>query len=248
MTLNNNSLLVKPLQSQLENINGKFRFYDGNLESETLSANWYGQPLTVNFTTKEQPKDFLVNVGLQGDWLPAKLPGVPDSLAKMLSGSANWQGKVAVKLPQHGKPDYQVDVSADLKKVSSHLPSPLDKNSGQALPLHVQVNGGLEAFTLSGSAGNNNAFNSQWLLQGEKVELARAIWQTDSKKFHRCLMIKRWYSNYRPLMVSVGWHYWPPSWRRPLRRLLHHFLRLLRHHPLNRRSKAVKPMSSYRSG
>lgn len=182
VTLNNNSLLVKPLQSQLENINGKFRFYDGNLESETLSAHWYGQPLTVNFTTKEQPKDFLVNVGLQGDWLPAKLPGVPDSLAKMLSGSANWQGKVAVKLPQHGKPDYQVDVSADLKKVSSHLPSPLDKNSGQALPLHVQVNGGLEAFTLSGSAGNNNAFNSQWLLQGEKVELARAIWQTDSKK------------------------------------------------------------------
>lgn len=44
------------------------------------------------------------------------------------------------------------------------------------------MNGGLEAFTLSGSAGNNNAFNSQWLLQGEKVELARAIWQTDSKK------------------------------------------------------------------
>ncbi len=129
VTLNNNSLLVKPLQSQLENINGKFRFYDGNLESETLSANWYGQPLTVNFTTKEQPKDFLVNVGLQGDWLPAKLPGVPDSLAKMLSGSANWQGKVAVKLPQHGKPDYQVDVSADLKKVSSHLPSPLDKTA-----------------------------------------------------------------------------------------------------------------------
>ncbi|MGP2424009.1 AsmA2 domain-containing protein YhdP [Yersinia sp. 2538 StPb PI] len=182
VTLNNNSLLVKPLQSQLENISGKFRFNDGNLDSDTLSANWFGQPLTVDFTTQEQPKNFLVNVGLRGDWLPAKLPGVPADVAKLLSGSANWQGKVAVQLPKNGKPDYKIDLTADLKKVSSHLPSPLDKTSGQALPMHVQVVGGLEAFTLSGSAGSNNTFNSQWLLQKEQVELARAIWQSDSKK------------------------------------------------------------------
>ncbi|MGP2514253.1 AsmA2 domain-containing protein YhdP [Yersinia sp. 2545 StPb PI] len=182
VTLNNNSLLVKPLQSQLENISGKFRFNDGNLDSDTLSANWFGQPLTVDFTTQEQPKNFLVNVGLRGDWLPAKLPGVPADVAKLLSGSANWQGKVAVQLPKNGKPDYKIDLTADLKKVSSHLPAPLDKTSGQALPMHVQVVGGLEAFTLSGSAGSNNTFNSQWLLQKEQVELARAIWQSDSKK------------------------------------------------------------------
>lgn len=77
VTLNNNSLLVKPLQSQLENISGKFRFNDGNLASDTLSANWFGQPLAVDFTTQEQPKNFLVNVGLGGDWLPAKLPAFP---------------------------------------------------------------------------------------------------------------------------------------------------------------------------
>ncbi|WP_145601221.1 AsmA2 domain-containing protein YhdP [Yersinia frederiksenii] len=182
VTLKNNSLLVQPLQSQLENISGKFRFNNGNLDSDTLSANWFGQPLTVDFTTEEQPKNFLVNVGLHGDWLPAKLPGVPDDAAKLLSGSANWQGKVAVQLPKNGKPDYKIDVTADLKKVSSHLPSPLDKASGQSLPLQVKVVGGLDNFTLSGSAGGNNTFNSQWLLQKEQVELARAIWQTDSKK------------------------------------------------------------------
>lgn len=182
VTLKNNSLLVQPLQSQLENISGKFRFNNGNLDSDTLSANWFGQPLTVDFTTEEQPKNFLVNVGLHGDWLPAKLPGVPDDVAKLLSGSANWQGKVAVQLPKNGKPDYKIDVTADLKKVSSHLPSPLDKASGQSLPLQVKVVGGLDNFTLSGNAGGNNTFNSQWLLQKDQVELARAIWQTDSKK------------------------------------------------------------------
>ena len=182
VTLKNNSLLVKPLQSQLENISGKFRFNDGNLDSDTLSANWFGQPLSVDFTTEEQPKNFLVNVGLQGDWLPAKLPGVPDDVAKLLSGSANWQGKVAVQLPKNGQPDYKIDVTADLKKVSSHLPPPLDKASGQSLPLQVKAVGGLDSFILSGSAGGNNRFNSQWLLQKDQVELARAIWQTDSKK------------------------------------------------------------------
>ncbi|EKN6211091.1 AsmA2 domain-containing protein [Yersinia enterocolitica] len=178
VTLKNNSLLVKPLQSQLENISGKFRFNDGNLESDTLSANWFGQPLTVDFTTEEQPKNFLVNVGLHGDWLPAKLPGVPSDVAKLLSGSANWQGKVVVQLPKNGKPDYKIDVTADLKKVSSHLPPPLDKPSGQPLPLQVQAVGGLESFTLSGSAGSHNVFNSQWLMQKQQVELARAIWQS----------------------------------------------------------------------
>ncbi|CNI44591.1 Uncharacterized protein involved in outer membrane biogenesis [Yersinia pekkanenii] len=181
VTLKNNSLLVKPLQSQLENINGKFRFNDGNLDSDTLSANWFGQPLTVDFTTEEQPKNFLVDVGLKGDWLPAKLPGIPADVAKLLGGSANWQGKVAVQLPKQGKPDYKVDVTADLKKVSSHLPLPLDKSSGQPLPLQVQVIGGLDEFTLSGSAGSHQTFNSQWLLQKDQVELARAIWQSDNR-------------------------------------------------------------------
>ncbi|CQH25509.1 AsmA2 domain-containing protein YhdP [Yersinia frederiksenii] len=182
VTLNNNSLLVKPLKSQLENISGKFRFNDGNLDSDALSANWFGQPLTVDFTTEEQPKNFLVNVGLHGDWLPAKLPGVPDNVAKLLNGSANWEGKVVVQLPKKGKPDYKVDVTADLKKVSSHLPPPLDKASGKALPIHVQAIGGLDSFTLSGSAGGNNHFNSQWLLQKDQVELASAIWQNSSQK------------------------------------------------------------------
>ncbi|MGL4485834.1 MAG: AsmA2 domain-containing protein YhdP [Yersinia sp. (in: enterobacteria)] len=181
VTLNNNSLLVKPLQSQLENISGKFRFNDGNLDSDILSANWFGQPLTVDFTTQEQPNNFLVNVGLRGDWLPAKLPGMPDDVAKLLNGSANWQGNVAVQLPKNGEPNYKIDVNADLKKVSSHLPPPLDKKSGQPLPLHVKAIGGLDSFTLSGTAGGNSAFNSQWLLPKENVELARAIWQTDSK-------------------------------------------------------------------
>ncbi|WP_024527962.1 AsmA2 domain-containing protein YhdP [Serratia fonticola] len=178
VTLNNNSLLVKPLESQLERVSGKFRFDNGNLQSDTLTANWFGQPLTVNFDTQEGKQDYKVNVGLKGDWQPAKVEGLPTEFAKKLAGSAAWQGKVAINLPHKGEPSYEIGVNADLKKVSSHLPSPLNKPAGEALPVSVKVNGGLQGFMLNGSAGKQNHFNSEWLLAKQQVTLARAAWQT----------------------------------------------------------------------
>ncbi|EKN4695222.1 AsmA2 domain-containing protein YhdP [Yersinia ruckeri] len=182
VTLNNNSLLIKPLQSQLENVSGKFRFSDGNLVSDLLSASWFGQPLSVNFTTEEQKDNFLVGVNLRGDWAPARFSMIPADITKLLAGNFDWQGKVAVQLPKNGMPNYQVDVNAELKEVSSHLPPPLDTQSGQSLPVSIRATGDLDGFTLSGSAAGMNHFNSQWLLKDQKVELSKAIWQTASKK------------------------------------------------------------------
>jgi uncharacterized protein (TIGR02099 family) len=180
VALNNNTLLVNPLESQLKNVSGKFRFNNGNLESDTLAANWFGQPLEVNFNTLEGQQDYKVNVGLKGDWQPAKVEGMPPAFAKALGGSAGWQGKVAITLPHKGAPSYDIDVNADLKKVSSHLPSPLDKPAGEALPVSVKVKGGLHGFMLNGSAGKQNHFNSEWLLAKQQVTLARAAWKTGS--------------------------------------------------------------------
>lgn len=180
VTLKNNSLLVKPLESQLENVSGKFRFNNGNLDSDTLTANWFGQPLTVNFDTQEGARDYKVNVALKGNWQPAKVEGMPSEFAQALDGSAAWQSQVAIQLPHKGEPSYDISVNADLKKVSSHLPSPLNKLAGDALPVSVKVNGGLQGFMLNGSAGKQNHFNSQWLLAKQQVVLARATWKTGS--------------------------------------------------------------------
>ncbi len=179
VTLNNNSLLVNPLESQLKNVSGKFRFNNGNLQSDVLTANWFGQPLAVNFDTLEGKQDYKVNVGLKGDWQPAKVEGLPPEFAKALGGNAGWQGQVAINLPHKGDPSYDIGVNADLKKVSSHLPAPLDKAAGEALPVSVKVKGGLHGFILNGSAGKQNRFNSEWLLAKQQVTLARAAWKTD---------------------------------------------------------------------
>src|SRR5690606_6645519 len=97
-----------------------------------------------------------------------------------IDGAVAWNGKVAIELPYHASARYAVDISGDLKNISSRLPAPLDKKAGQPLPMKINVDGGMNSFELTGSAGGTNHFNSRWLLN-RKLTLDRAIWTTDSR-------------------------------------------------------------------
>ena len=180
VTLRNNSLFIKPLDSTLKNLSGKFSFINGDLQSEPLTASWFNQPLNVDFSTKEGAKAYQVAVNLNGNWQPAKTGVLPAAVNEALSGSVAWDGKVGIVLPYHAGATYNVELNGDLKNVSSHLPSPLAKPAGEPLPVNVKVDGNLNSFDLTGQAGADNHFNSRWLL-GQKLTLDRAIWAADSK-------------------------------------------------------------------
>ncbi|EEU4134735.1 AsmA2 domain-containing protein [Escherichia coli] len=180
VTLRNNSLFIKPLDSTLKNLSGKFSFINGDLQSEPLTASWFNQPLNVDFSTKEGAKAYQVAVNLNGNWQPAKTGVLPAAVNEALSGSVAWDGKVGIVLPYHAGATYNVELNGDLKNVSSHLPSPLAKPAGEPLPVNVKVDGNLNSFELTGQAGADNHFNSRWLL-GQKLTLDRAIWAADSK-------------------------------------------------------------------
>ncbi|WP_089630979.1 AsmA2 domain-containing protein YhdP [Escherichia coli] len=180
VTLRNNSLFIKPLDSTLKNLSGKFSFINGDLQSEPLTASWFNQPLNVDFSTKEGAKAYQVAVNLNGNWQPAKTGVLPEAVNEALSGSVAWDGKVGIDLPYHAGATYNVELNSDLKNVSSHLPSPLAKPAGEPLPVNVKVDGNLNSFDLTGQAGADNHFNSRWLL-GQKLTLDRAIWAADSK-------------------------------------------------------------------
>jgi len=178
VVMNNNTLHIKPLKSTLTQLTGRFRYNNGNLESEEMQANWFGQPLGVTFSTQENPQDFGVNVRLLGDWQPAHLSVMPEAVARQLSGSLAWQGKVDITLPHSGGATYSVDLNGDGKAVSSHLPAPLTKPAGEALPVTVRAKGDLNGFMLSGSVGETHRFNSRWLLEPQ-LRVERGIWQND---------------------------------------------------------------------
>ncbi len=180
VTLRNNSLFIKPLDSTLKNLSGKFSFINGDLQSEPLTASWFNQPLNVDFSTKEGAKAYQVAVNLNGNWQPAKTGVLPEAVNEALSGSVAWDGKVGIELPYHAGATYNVELNGDLKNVSSHLPSPLAKPAGEPLPVNIKVDGSLNSFELTGQAGADNHFNSRWLL-GQKLTLDRAIWAADSK-------------------------------------------------------------------
>ena len=180
VTLRNNSLFIKPLDSTLKNLSGKFSFINGDLQSEPLTASWFNQPLNVDFSTKEGAKAYQVAVNLNGNWQPAKTGVLPAAVNEALSGSVAWDGKVGIDLPYHAGATYNIELNGDLKNVSSHLPSPLAKPAGEPLAVNVKVDGNLNSFELTGQAGADNHFNSRWLL-GQKLTLDRAIWAADSK-------------------------------------------------------------------
>ncbi|QOI57401.1 AsmA2 domain-containing protein YhdP [Rouxiella badensis] len=181
VNLQNNSLYIKPIDNKVQNLTGQFSFDNGNLESNAMTGTLLGQPVNINFKTFEQPENYEITVGLNGDWQPAKLPGLPKAIAAKISGSANWKSAVDILLPYKGSPSYKVTADADLKNVSSHLPNPLNKTPGHALPLSVSVQGDLHSFTLNGVLAGKDRFNSRWLL-GKQLTLDRASWEANASK------------------------------------------------------------------
>ncbi|MGL9722810.1 AsmA2 domain-containing protein YhdP [Sodalis sp. (in: enterobacteria)] len=180
VALKDNSLYIKPLGTTLQGLSGTFHYNNGNLDSAPLDGQWFGQPIAVNFTTREKPTGFDINVCLKGDWALNQLPGLPAALMASVNGRAAWQSDIAVALPLKGETRYEVAVKSDLKNVSSHLLPPLDKSGGQPFSLAVNAKGDMHAFLLSGHAGSRNSFNSQWLL-GRQLALARGAWAEGGK-------------------------------------------------------------------
>lgn len=180
VVLNHNNLFIKPLNSTVNDLRGKFSFVNGNLKSEPLQATWFNQPVNIDFTTTEGAKAYQVAVNLNGNWQPAKTGVLPQQLSDAVSGSVGWNGKVDIELPHSAGAKYNISIDGDLKNIASRLPPPLDKQAGQALPVKLNVEGNLHSFDLTGSAGGNNHFNSRWLLN-QKLTLDRAIWATDSR-------------------------------------------------------------------
>ena len=179
--LQDNALFIKPLKTTINRLSGRFRYDNGNLVSDDLRAEWFGQPMGVRFSTRENPDDFGVNVSLQGDWQPAKIREIPAAVSRQLGGHLPWQGEVGITLPHQGGARYDVALNGNAKEVSSRLPAPLAKQAGEAMPVTIQASGDLHHFDLSGSVNGNQRFNSRWLLE-PTLRVARGIWLNDARK------------------------------------------------------------------
>ncbi|MGL4270628.1 MAG: YhdP family protein, partial [Plesiomonas sp.] len=172
--LENNTLRLTSLDLVLSGVKGAFRFDNGNLRSQPLQARLWQQPLTLNFTTRQQKKNYAIDVDLNGDWAVNQLHQVwPTPLWQQLSGRLPWQGKVAVQLPDKGGARYQINVDGALGAVRSRLPAPLDSPAWQGQRWQATAKGDLKRFTVQGNWGALARFQGQWLV-GKQATLQRA--------------------------------------------------------------------------
>jgi len=178
---NDNTLYIQPLNSTFKHLSGRLRYDNGNLQSDLMHGNWFGQPLAISFNTQEGNKAYQIGVNLQADWQPGQMDVVPVVAREQLAGHLPWQGKAQISLLQGGGANYQVNINGNLKNVSSHLPPPLEMTGSDTLPVILTAKGNLNSFELSGSIGNHQRFNSRWLLN-KQLRLDRAVWDNAAQR------------------------------------------------------------------
>ncbi|MDX7990325.1 AsmA2 domain-containing protein YhdP [Xenorhabdus littoralis] len=191
IALKDTDLFIKPLNSQMKHLSGKFRFDNGNLKSDVLSANWFGHPLSLRFSTQDLPKHYLVGVNLDARWAAQTLPALPAEIRRKLSGTLNWQGKVNITIPSgkssaNNRPStdnvkYRVAVDADLSHLSSKLPALDTESLREWNKANILAEGDMNQLQLKGSMGKRYTFNTQWMLEKEHVRLRRGIFYTDGE-------------------------------------------------------------------
>ncbi|HGN1704339.1 TPA: AsmA2 domain-containing protein YhdP [Providencia rettgeri] len=184
VNLNKNDLLIQSIDSSISSLTGSFTFNNGNLQGEKLQGQWFGQPISVDFTTLDSAKNYQVNVDISGNWALNKLAMLPNEIKQRVSGTSDWKSHVAITLPNSAKQPVglQIDVTAGLKQLKSQLPALSSQLLAELGQIHVQAKGTTEQLTIGGDIGQRLGFNSLWDLTSKPLKLVKAtVAQWDNK-------------------------------------------------------------------
>ncbi|WP_137297287.1 YhdP family protein [Psychromonas sp. SP041] len=143
--LNNNDIDIELGSDSLlplKHVKGAFSFINGDLTADDLTATLFDQPVNISFFSKEYSDKYELKANIFGQWDVAKLSRDQQSLLPLqLSGNLDWQGKMT--FTQHLNKDYKfgVHLTSQLQGVKVNLPLPYNKNSLQAWPTTINING-----------------------------------------------------------------------------------------------------------
>lgn len=175
INLNKNDLLIKPIDSKLTELTGQFKFNNGDLVGDKLKAQWLGQPVDVNFSTVDNPKDYQVKVDLGGNWDIAKIAQLPDSLKQKVAGTSDWNSHIEITLPHSPSDDMAlaVEFSAGLKKLKSRLPALDDRLLKELGTVNATAKGSSTHLNIGGDIGRRIGFNTRWDLRAPQLRLEK---------------------------------------------------------------------------
>lgn len=172
INLKNNDVTLAFMDTTLKGVTGQFRYNNDKLESDILTGNWFGQPLSFSFASHNNSDIYQVDVELKGLWDMQKIQGLPSDIQRQISGVLPWNGKVKVHLPETGDVNYQVDLTGNVNGLTSKLSAPETQDFKASPPIIISAKGNSEKLNIDVSADKLWALNSEWLL-GKQLRLLR---------------------------------------------------------------------------
>lgn len=145
--LDNNHVEIDAPPMTLESVKGRIEFDNDVVTAAGLSASLLEQPISFDFRGENAAQGYGVNIDLVGDWeLQPLTPYVGARWLTPLQGHAPWQMDVDIQLNDVGF-TYQVDARANLNRVASHYPYPLNKNASSKGTALLQASGNQESIS-----------------------------------------------------------------------------------------------------
>ncbi|MFS1537418.1 MAG: AsmA2 domain-containing protein YhdP [Candidatus Phlomobacter fragariae] len=182
--LKNNDVDITVIDSQLKQLTGRFYFRNGDLRSEKLQAQWFGQPINLTFNTASERQNYQINVNVGGNWQAKKIAILPKSITRHLAGSTAWQGQVNIQLPNQLKrnPTLSIALNSKLGQLTSQLPALDTQQLKQLGDMQIRANGDTRQLQIYGDIGQQVSFNSQWQFTDKQVRLLKVAIQPYMQK------------------------------------------------------------------
>jgi len=159
----------------IEGLRGRLAFADGTLQRASLSGQWLGGPLTLGIAAQRAGTADGLSVSGKGV-IEARqalaAAGAEDS--DLIAGSAEWSAQLTLSPQADTQPlKWHLRADSPLTLVASHLPEPLAKAAGSAVPLHLEVTGAGLAAQLQFAVGERAAAAAALERSGERWRISR---------------------------------------------------------------------------
>ncbi|KGJ98952.1 YhdP family protein [Thalassotalea sp. ND16A] len=173
INLNDNLIKLSAPEMEFSKVAGQLSFTNEVISTENLTLDWRGMPMALNVEGQVEDDYYQLNIELLANWQQAAYrPQIPQPLHSYLNGVVDWQGRLALAIPQDGEFSYQLDIASSLEQAELALPDPYMKAYGDKQNLSANVKGGSSKSTIKAKLGDMLSFYGD--LDHQKVTFERA--------------------------------------------------------------------------
>ncbi|QPG05846.1 hypothetical protein IT774_00775 [Salinimonas marina] len=170
--LQGNNVHIASVGLTLDEAQGEVRFINENINTDGLTGQLFGQPVTLDVTGGMDETAYQVDIGVAGDWqVQPLLAYLNPEFNDYVSGHSPWQGNVTLQLPDSGF-SYSASIQSDLTGIYSSLPAPLAKSTADIMRLALTSQGDQQASTIHAKLGQEVIFDG--ILPHAQMQFSRA--------------------------------------------------------------------------